>query len=81
MSVRIGEYMDQLLGDIAAIETLNTEHLVTKQELVRTALDFVYRDNEKMRECFRRSRHHHARRKAAKVMKKKRKVKSANEKT
>lgn len=62
MSVRISEFMDQLLGDIAAIESLNTGNLVSKQELVRAALEFVYNDNERLRECFRRSRENHTKR-------------------
>lgn len=55
-SVKITEEMDILLSEIASLETHNSGHLVTKQQLIRDALRFVYTDNERMRECFRRSR-------------------------
>lgn len=55
-SVRIEKDMDDLLNDIAALETINTGRKVTKQELIRNALSFVYNDHERYRECFRRTR-------------------------
>lgn len=56
ISARIPKDLDDLLTDIATLETHNTGHLVTKQQLIRDALAWVYMDGERMRECFRRSR-------------------------
>lgn len=56
ISVRIEKKMYQMLKDIAALETLNTGRMVTVNELIRNSLDFTYSDNERLRECFRRSR-------------------------
>lgn len=58
VSARIEKEMYQLLHDIAALETINTGRKVTVQELIRDALKYVYSDNERLRECFRRSRAH-----------------------
>lgn len=58
ISTRIEREMDQMLSDIAALETISTGRKVTKQELMRNAINFVYSDNERLRECFRRSRSH-----------------------
>lgn len=58
ISARIEKEMYQMLHDIAALETINSGGKVTVQELIRNALKFVYSDNERLRECFRRSRSH-----------------------
>jgi hypothetical protein len=58
VSVRLEREIYDQLKDIAALETINTDRSVTPQELIRNALKFVYSDNEKLRECFRRSRAH-----------------------
>lgn len=58
VSVRIETEMYQLLHDIAALESINSGRKVSFQELIRNALNFVYTDNERLRECFRRSRAH-----------------------
>lgn len=58
ISARIEKEMYQMLHDIAALESINTGGKVTVQELIRNALKFVYNDNERLRECFRRSRSH-----------------------
>jgi hypothetical protein len=58
VSARIEKDMYQLLHDIAALETINSGKKVTVQELLRNALKYVYSDNERLRECFRRSRAH-----------------------
>lgn len=55
-STRLNPEMLDLLHEIAALESINTGKKVTVQELIRSALDFVYNDNERLRECFRRSR-------------------------
>jgi hypothetical protein len=56
ISVRLEKHMNAQLHDIACLESLNTGRKITVQELIRNALKFVYSDNEKLRECFRRSR-------------------------
>lgn len=56
VSVRIETEMYEKLKAIAALETFNTGRQVSTQDLHRRALDYVYGDNEHMRECFRRSR-------------------------
>lgn len=58
VSARIEVEMYQMLHDIAALETINTGRKVTVQELIRNALSYVYTDNERLRESFRRSRSH-----------------------
>jgi hypothetical protein len=44
--------------DIAALETINSGKIVSAHQLIRDAVSFVYGDNERLRECFRRSRAH-----------------------
>lgn len=58
VSARIEKEMYQMLHDIAALETINTGRKVTVQELIRSALSYAYSDNERLRECFRKSRAH-----------------------
>lgn len=58
VSARIEKEVYQMLHDIAALETINTGRKVTIQELIRLALKYTYSDNERLRECFRRSRMH-----------------------
>jgi hypothetical protein len=58
VSTRIEKEIYEMLHDIAALETINTHRKVTVQELIRNALKYVYSDNERLRECFRRSRAH-----------------------
>lgn len=58
VSARIETSMYNMLVDIAALEALNSGRVVTVQELIRNALNYVYKDNERLRECFKRSRSH-----------------------
>ncbi len=58
ISTRIEKEMYQTLHDIAALESINTGKKVTVQDLIRNSLKYVYSDNERLRECFRRSRAH-----------------------
>lgn len=58
VSTRIEKSMYQMLNDIAALETINTGRKVAVQDLIRNALNYVYTDNERLRESFRRSRSH-----------------------
>lgn len=48
------EYLQ--VQEIAELEALNTGKKVSTQALIRDAVRFVYGDNEKLRECFRRTR-------------------------
>jgi hypothetical protein len=56
VSVRMTKNMYVLLKDIAGLESIQTGNIISVQELIRNALSYVYSDNERLRECFRRSR-------------------------
>ncbi len=56
VSLRISEADWMRMREIAALETLNTGKIVTSHELIRQAIRFVYDDNERMRESFRRAK-------------------------
>lgn len=58
VSVRIEKDMYRMLHDIASLESLNTGRKVTVNELIRNGINYVYSDNERLRESFRRSRSH-----------------------
>ena len=58
ISTRIEKEIYCILCDIAAMETITTGKIVSVQELIRKAVKFTYRDNEMLRECFRKSRSH-----------------------
>lgn len=63
VSARVELDMYEILQEISRLESNNTGKIVSIQELIRNALDYVYRDNERLRECFRRSRAHIVKRK------------------
>lgn len=46
----------RLIQEIAAIESTVVGRKIHAADLIRDALKFVYRDNERLRECFRRAR-------------------------
>lgn len=56
-SVRLELEMDRMLIDLAALETIRTGKNVTQMDLIRMAIDYTFTDNERLRECFRRTRH------------------------
>lgn len=56
VSFRIDQHMWELLDEISEAETHHLGRQVSRQELIRDALEYVYLDNERLRECFRRSR-------------------------
>ena len=56
VNLRLDEDLNNILKDIAAIESNHTGKFITVSELIRNALRFVYFDNERLRECFRRAR-------------------------
>lgn len=58
ISARLDFEQHQQLKDIADLESTHTGRQVTMQDLIRNAIKFVYEDNERLRECFRRSRAH-----------------------
>jgi hypothetical protein len=58
VSVRMERESYRQLHDLAALETLNTGRVVSVVELIRNAVKYVYEDNERLREAFRRSRSH-----------------------
>lgn len=56
ISTRIEVEIYETLTDLAALESINSGKKICVQDLIRQALHYVYRDNDKMRECFRRGR-------------------------
>lgn len=58
VSCKIERNMLSMLHDLAALETLHSGRTVSVQELIRNALSYVYTDNERLRESFRKSRSH-----------------------
>lgn len=57
ISVRLEEETYELLKELAAIESLNGSRIVSVLDLIRQSIDYVYLDNERMRECFRMTRY------------------------
>ena len=55
-SIRFEEELYTLMIDLAHLETVRTGSVVTASQLVREACSFVYEDNDRLRECFRRAR-------------------------
>ena len=55
-SVKIEKGMMSRLKDLAAAETIIRGKLITVHGLIRDAIDFVYEDNERLREVFRKAR-------------------------
>ena len=62
VSVRISKKLMNTLREISRLESYTTGKIVHTQNLIRIALEFVYEDNERMRECFRKSRYHSTKR-------------------
>jgi hypothetical protein len=58
VSARIEKSMYQMLHDIASLESINTGRKVTIQELIRNSIKYTYENNERLRECFKKSRSH-----------------------
>jgi len=56
ISTRIAFEELQELKELASVEAHHTGRVVTVQDLIRNAVRFVYQDNARLRECFRRSR-------------------------
>lgn len=57
-SVRLERDMYRMLKQISALESSYSGKKVTEMDLIRNALNFCYRDGERLREVFRRSREH-----------------------
>ncbi len=55
-SIRLPSDLISVIREIAALETLTTGRQVYADELIRGALRYVFSDNERLRESFRRSR-------------------------
>lgn len=58
VSVRIEKSMYTMLQELSALETLHAGRIVSVNELIRSAVSFTYSDNERLRECFRKTRAH-----------------------
>lgn len=57
ISIRFDSELFALVKDIASLECVVTGRQVSAHELIRNAVQFVYGDNERMREVFRRMKH------------------------
>ena len=58
VSIRMEHDLYAMVKDIAALETQFSGRRISAHELIRAAVRFMYEDNDRMRECFRRSRKH-----------------------
>lgn len=58
VSLRMEHEMYEKLRELAALESFSTGKQVHMLDLIRDCIAFVYEDNERMRESFRRSRSH-----------------------
>jgi len=56
LRIRFDQPTYSRVRDIAALETAQSGKITTATELIRQAVNFVYEDNERLRECFRRMR-------------------------
>lgn len=56
VSFRCPKRLMDVIRDIARLETMATGKPVYTQKLMREALEYVFSDNERMRDCFRRAR-------------------------
>lgn len=56
VSVRFEKSEYDRVREIAALETVVRKRVISAQDLIREAVSFVFNHNEKLRECFRRSR-------------------------
>lgn len=57
VTVRLEKETHDILKELAAVESLNGTKITTVLDLIRQAIDYVYLDNERMRECFRMTRY------------------------
>jgi hypothetical protein len=57
-STRFEKEEYERMQEIASLESSYSGRKVSTQDLIREACRFVYGDGERLRECFRRSRHH-----------------------
>jgi len=56
VSTRFNEEDYRLVQEIADLESARLGKYVSAQELIRNAVQYVYSDNERLRESFRRAR-------------------------
>jgi len=56
VSVHVAQKDWDQIKDLATAESIHTGMVISGQELIRHAIKFTYGDNERLRECFRRSR-------------------------
>lgn len=61
LKVRLPTDLYEIVMEIAFLENQTATRTVTCSDLIRDAVNFVYRDNERMRECFKRTRYHSTR--------------------
>lgn len=56
LSIKFEKELWEKIKDIAALESATSGKCITGHQLIRDAANFTYECNERMRECFRRSR-------------------------
>lgn len=62
VSIRMEDDMLRLVEDLAHLEKTVTGRHTTGHQLIRMACDYVFKDNDRMREMFRRNRAQSAKR-------------------
>ncbi len=56
VNIRMSQQEYEKVKEIAALETIAQRKVISTHELIRRAVEFVYGDNERMREAFRRAK-------------------------
>jgi len=56
LSIRFNRDLWNMIQQIAVLESERAHKLISGHELIRRAVEFMYDDNERMRECFKRTR-------------------------
>lgn len=80
MSIKLDKQTWLRLQDLAAAESAIRGETVTTHALIRNAIEFVYDDNERLRELFRRTRIIARTRASFKALQKREKVKKKSKK-
>ena len=56
INIRMSQEEYEKVKEIAALESIAQRQVISTHELIRRAIEFVYGDNERMREAFRRAK-------------------------
>lgn len=74
LPIRFDKYHYQMLREVADLETINSGQEITVAFLIREAVKWVYAENERLREIFRKHRELKQWVKPKKVVKNKKKI-------